>query len=122
MWIPVTGVIWYARSACKAKRDEMLRDWIPGRLAYTTEVRSAMPGNPTAATERAVTVQFVGRTDPIAPAELYMAVRAPGATRTAIDSAVEALLDAGVLLRAPHGRLRASKTLAKLDALKLVDV
>jgi hypothetical protein len=78
-----------------------------------------MPGNPTDAIERAVAVQFVGHAEPIAPAELHAAVRA---TPTMIDAAVDALLDARVLLRAAHGHLQASKTLAKLDALKLIDV
>ena len=78
-----------------------------------------MPGNPTDAIERAVTVQFVGRAEPIAPTELHAAARA---TPTMIDEAVDVLLDAGVLLRAAHGQLRASKALAKLDALKLIGV
>jgi hypothetical protein len=78
-----------------------------------------MPRNPTDAIERAVTVQFVGRAEPIAPAELYAAVPE---TPTAIDAAVDALVNARVLLRAAHGQLQASKTLAKLDALKLIDV
>lgn len=78
-----------------------------------------MPGNPTDAIERAVTVQFVGCAEPIARAELYATVPA---TPAMIDAAVDALLDARVLLRAAHGELRASRTLAKLDALKLIGV
>lgn len=78
-----------------------------------------MPGNPTDAIERAVAVRFVGRAESIARDQLYEAVPAAPAV---IDAAVDALLDARVLLRAAHGELRASKTLAKLDALGLIGV
>jgi hypothetical protein len=75
-----------------------------------------------ASVERAVAVQLVGRDRAVTPAELYASVRAPGSAPTAIDTAIETLIAAGVVRRDEGGGLYATPAFAMLDALAMVAV
>jgi hypothetical protein len=76
-------------------------------------------GGDTGAIERAVTAHMTRRERPVRPAELYAAVHVGGATPTAVDEAVDALVLVGVIRR-EDGALYASPALLMLDALGMI--
>ena len=79
-----------------------------------------MPDDPTAV-ERAIVVQLLDRTHPVAAAELYALVRG-GNTPTDIDTALASLGEVGVVRHDEGHGYRVTPAVERIDKIGLLDL
>jgi hypothetical protein len=86
-----------------------------------------MPRDSTGGLERAtaaraaVVIEFLSKHPPRSAAQVFLVLHDRSLTRTDIDYAIDALCEAGVLVR-NCGRLKASPALTMIDSLSLIDL